>query len=144
MWIGNPKLRMAGICFTPPHSEWGVKVGGGVWRRWGRWFGTVMLCSGLLVSRRGVTAAPEAAVGSVQREGALLLSGKQMKRFDCHFWSEGSLECCREETESCRQRSRRGSPVAWISQKTSCTSETPRELITRLTLTTVFGKALPN
>lgn len=86
----------------------------------------------------------EAAARSVQREGALLLSEKQMKRFDCRFWSKGSLGCCREETESCRQRSRRSSPVAWISQKTSCTSETPRELITRLTLTTVFAKALPS
>lgn len=42
----------------------------------------------------------EAAVKSVQREGALLLAGKRMERFDCHFWSKGNLGSCREETES--------------------------------------------
>lgn len=44
VWIGNPKLRMAGI-----DHKWGVKAGEGMQGRWGRWFGSLMLCSGLLV-----------------------------------------------------------------------------------------------
>lgn len=103
----------------------------------------VWLCDALLWftgAQERTHCCSEAAVRSVQREGALLLAGKRMERFDCHFWSKGNLGSCREETESWRQRSRRSSPVAWINQKSSCTSETLRELITRLTVTTVFAR----
>lgn len=128
VWIGNPKLRMAGI-----DHKWGVKAGEGMQGE----VGQMVWLPDALLWFIGAHCCSEAAVRSVHREGALLLSGKQMKRFDCHLWSKGSLG------ESWRQRSRRSSPVAWISQKTSCTSETPRELITRLTVTTVFAKDPP-